>query len=82
MIDLSDIDEAEPFQLFKEAYNKAEKHDQLNIDAASISSFNKNLNEVSARYVNLKFFKGEKIFFFQIIILGKIKILIPMIKLH
>ncbi len=45
MIDLSDIDEAEPFQLFKEAYSKAEKHDQLNIDAASISSFNKNLND-------------------------------------
>lgn len=65
MIDLSDIDEAEPFQLFKEAYNKAEKHGQLNIDAASISSFNKKLNEVSARYVNLKFFKGEKIFFFS-----------------
>jgi len=53
-----------PYQLFKEKYDEAIDAGQNSIEAISISSFNKEINEVNARYVNLKFvIKDEFIFF-------------------
>ena len=55
---------AKPYLIFRQLYNKAKSNKETNIEAVSISSFNKSLNEVSSRFVNLKYIiKDEWIFY-------------------
>ena len=44
-------------------YEKALEENQKNIDAIAISSFDKKLNEVDSRFVNLKFIDNNNGFF-------------------
>ena len=65
MIQFKNLNQEEPYQLFKERYDKALLAGQNSIEAISISSFNKNINEVSSRFVNLKFIRNEEFIFFS-----------------
>ena len=64
MISFIDIKNVEPYKLFRKKYNDAIKNKQNNIEAVAISSYNKSLNEVSSRYVNLKYIIKDKWIFF------------------
>ena len=55
MIKFNKLNKELPFLLFKEKYEEALDAGQKNIEAISISTFNKNTDEVDSRYVNLKF---------------------------
>jgi pyridoxamine 5'-phosphate oxidase len=64
MIQFNNLNKDIPYLLFKEKYNEALNQGQKGIEAISISSYNKEINEVDSRYVNLKFIiKDEFIFF-------------------
>jgi pyridoxamine 5'-phosphate oxidase len=64
MIEFKNLSKEEPYMVFKEKYNNALNKKQKNIEAMSVSSFNKVSNEVDSRMVNLKFIdKNEFIFF-------------------
>ena len=65
MIQFNNLHKEIPYQLFKEKYDKALNADQRGIEAISISSFNKELNVVDSRYVNLKFITNEEFIFFS-----------------
>jgi pyridoxamine 5'-phosphate oxidase len=54
-----------PYLKFKSAYQEALENDQKVIEAISVSSFNKAINEVDARYVNLKYIDHNKWIFFS-----------------
>ena len=54
-----------PYIKFKEEYEKAVSNNQHAIEAISISSFNKDLNEVDSRYVNLKYILNDEWVFFS-----------------
>jgi len=54
-----------PYKIFIDKYNKALDSNQKNIDAISISSFNKSTKEVDSRFVNLKFIKNDEFIFFS-----------------
>jgi len=64
MIKFVNLNQAKPFLILKEKYDEALLAKQKNIEAISISSFNKDRNEVDSRYVNLKFIDGKKFIFF------------------
>ena len=55
MIEFTNLNQETPFLILKEKYDKAVDAGQKGIEAISISSFNKDINEVDSRYVNLKF---------------------------
>ena len=65
MIKFTNLNQAKPFLILKEKYDEALKINQKNIEAISISSFNKDTNEVDCRYVNLKFIDDDKFIFFS-----------------
>lgn len=65
MIKINRLDKSEPYKIFQDYYNLALSKDQNNIEALSISSFNKSLNEVQSRYVNLKYILGDEWIFFS-----------------
>ena len=65
MIKITDINNSEPYILFNNLYNKALIKNQKNIEAISVSSFDRNLNEVQSRYVNLKYLQDNKWIFFS-----------------
>ena len=65
MIVFKDLPEVEPYQQFQKDYHDAEKANQLLIHAIAISSFNRTLNEVESRFVNLKYIEGEEWIFFS-----------------
>ena len=65
MIKFNNLSQETPFILFKDAYYKALDAGQNNIGAISISSFNKEKNEVDSRYVNLKFVDKDNFIFFS-----------------
>jgi pyridoxamine 5'-phosphate oxidase len=54
-----------PYKIFKEKYEEGIAAGQNNIEAFSISSFSKELNEVNSRYVNLKFINNKEFIFFS-----------------
>ena len=60
MIVFKDLPKVEPYQQFQKDYLDAEKANQPLIHAIAISSFNKTLNEVESRFVNLKYIEGEE----------------------
>ena len=64
MIKFNNLNQSIPYQLLKNKYDEAVDAGQKGIEAISISSYNKEIDEVDSRYVNLKFiFKDEFIFF-------------------
>ena len=54
-----------PYMLLRKKYDEALDAGQKVIEGISISSFNKDLNEVDSRYVNLKFIDQDKFIFFS-----------------
>ena len=80
MIVFKDLPEEEPYQQFQKDYLDAEKAKQPLVYAIAISSFNKTLNEVESRFVNLKYIEGEEWISFQTITVLKQSHFKPMIK--
>ena len=65
MIQFNDLNQEIPYMLFKAKYDEAENAGQKGIEAISISTYNKQLNEVDSRYVNLKFITNDEFIFFS-----------------
>lgn len=65
MIKFSNLNQENPYLIFKEKYDEASKAGQKAIEAIAISSFNKDTNEVDSRYVNLKFISNDEFIFFS-----------------
>jgi pyridoxamine 5'-phosphate oxidase len=65
MINLINLRNEAPYDLFTNYYNEALKAGQENIEAIAISSFSKKINEVNSRYVNLKIINEDKFIFFS-----------------
>jgi pyridoxamine 5'-phosphate oxidase len=65
MIQFSNLNQEIPYLLLKEKYDEALNAGQKGIEAISISSFNKVISEVDARYVNLKFISNDEFIFFS-----------------
>ena len=64
MIDISKICAQEPYIEFIKFYELALQKKQESIEAISISSFDKTLNQVDSRFVNLKYINGSEWIFF------------------
>ena len=64
MIELNNLENSEPYIIFKNFYKNALEKKQDSIEAISISSFNKNNNEVESRFVNLKYVNVNEWIFF------------------
>ena len=54
-----------PYIRFQSLYNEALANNQRGIEAISISSYNQKMNEVEARYVNLKYIVNNEWIFFS-----------------
>ena len=65
MIEFNDLNLEKPYQLFKKKYDEALNAGEKGIEAIIISSFNKEINEVDSRYVNLKFISNDEFIFFS-----------------
>ena len=65
MIQFNNLNQETPYQLLKEKYDEAVDAGQKGIEAISISSYNKEVNEVDSRYVNLKFISNDEFIFFS-----------------
>jgi pyridoxamine 5'-phosphate oxidase len=65
MIQFNNLNQEKPYLFLKEIYNEALNAGQRGIEAISISSYNKELNEVDSRYVNLKFITNDEFIFFS-----------------
>jgi len=65
MIQFNNLSQENPYLVLKKKYNKALKAKQKNIEAISISSYNKEISEVDSRYVNLKFVTNDEFIFFS-----------------
>ncbi len=65
MIEFNNLKKEMPYVFFKEKYDEALNSGQKNIEAISITSFNKEKNEVDSRYVNLKYIDLDKFIFFS-----------------
>ena len=65
MIQFNNSNQEVPYLLFNKKYNEAVDAGQKGIEAISISSFNKETNEVDSRYVNLKFISNDEFIFFS-----------------
>ena len=65
MIKFNNLSKDIPYLLFKEKYDQALYLNQKNIEALSISSYNKDKNEVDSRFVNLKYIIDDEWIFFS-----------------
>ena len=65
MIQFNNLNQEIPYLLFKEKYDEAVDAGQKAIEAISISSYNREINEVDSRYVNLKFISNDEFIFFS-----------------
>ena len=65
MIQFNNLNQEIPYLVFKEKYNESLNAKQKNIEAISISSFNKEMSEVDSRYVNLKLVTNDEFIFFS-----------------
>ena len=65
MIDFHNIENSEPYILFKESFNEAQKLKQKNADAVCLSTLNDEKDEISSRFVNLKYIINNKWYFFS-----------------
>lgn len=64
MIEIKNINTTEPYSKFLKFYNQALKANQSNIEAIAISSFNKSMQEVESRFVNIKYILNNEWIFF------------------
>ena len=65
MIEFNNLNQEIPYLLLKDKYDEALNAGQKGIEAISISSFNKEIDEVDSRYVNLKFISNDEFIFFS-----------------
>ena len=65
MIKFNNLNQEIPYLIFKAKYDEALHADQENIEAISISSYNKEISEIDSRYVNLKFISNDEFIFFS-----------------
>lgn len=65
MIRFQNLNQSKPYQIFKEKYDEAFDCEQKNIEAISISSYNREKDEVDSRFVNLKFIEDKNFIFFS-----------------
>jgi pyridoxamine 5'-phosphate oxidase len=65
MIQFNNLNQEMPYLVFKEKYNECINAKQKNIEAISISSYNREISEVDSRYVNLKFVTNDEFIFFS-----------------
>ncbi len=65
MIKFTKLSNESPYKIFREKYNNARDANQKNIEAVSISSYSKSLNEVNSRFVNLKTLNDKDFIFFS-----------------
>ena len=65
MIKFNNHNKEIPYLIFKDKYTEALEAGQRNIEAISISSYNKDSNQVDSRFVNLKFIDNKKFIFFS-----------------
>jgi len=65
VIQFIDLNQEVPYQLFKAKYDEAFNAGQKSIEAISISAYNKEIDEVNSRYVNLKFISKHEFIFFS-----------------
>lgn len=65
MIQFNNLNQGIPYQLLKEKYDEALNAGQKSIEAISISSYNKETDEVDSRYVNLKLIINDEFIFFS-----------------
>ena len=54
-----------PYIYFQSLYQEALANDQRGVEAISVSSYNQKMNEVEARYVNLKYIADDEWIFFS-----------------
>ena len=64
-IDIKNLPNLQPYSIFKNFYSLAIKNNQKYVEAISISSFNKDIDEVQSRMVNLKYILNEEWIFFS-----------------
>ena len=62
MIKFNNLNKEIPYLIYKDKYTEALEAGQRNIEAISISSYNKDSNQVDSRFVNLKFIDNYLIF--------------------
>jgi pyridoxamine 5'-phosphate oxidase len=65
MIQFKNLTQEVPYIILKDKYDKAIDAGQKGIEAVSISSYNKEIGEVDARFVNLKFITNNEFIFFS-----------------
>jgi pyridoxamine 5'-phosphate oxidase len=65
LIEFINENSEEPYVVFKSKYSNAINGNQNNIEAVSISSYSIQLNEVSSRFVNLKYVDNKDFIFFS-----------------
>ena len=65
MINFLNSSHEKPYILFQSLYQKAIENGQKGVEAISVSSYNKLLKEVEARYVNLKYIDNNEWIFFS-----------------
>jgi len=65
MIKFINPNSEKPYSLFLDLYNQALANNQKGIEAISVSSYNQQMNEVEARYVNLKYIADNEWIFFS-----------------
>jgi pyridoxamine 5'-phosphate oxidase len=65
MIQFNNLNQEIPYQIFKGKYDEAVYAGQKFVEVISISSFNKRINQVESRYVNLKFIINNEFIFFS-----------------
>tara|TARA_B100000927_G_scaffold80673_1_gene64614 strand:- start:444 stop:1043 length:600 start_codon:yes stop_codon:yes gene_type:complete len=65
MIKFINLSTEKPYTYFQSLYNKALAKDQRGIEAISVSSYNQEMSEVEARYVNLKYIADNEWIFFS-----------------
>jgi len=65
MIKIENLNNEKPYIKYKELYDLAKSNNQNQIERILIASFNHKLNEVNARYVNLKYIANDEWIFFS-----------------
>ena len=65
MIVFNNLNQEKPYLLFKKKYSESLNANQRNIEAISVSSYNNEINEITSRYVNLKFIINDEFIFFS-----------------
>ncbi|MDA9963277.1 pyridoxamine 5'-phosphate oxidase family protein [Gammaproteobacteria bacterium] len=65
MINFNNLNQEIPYVILKEKYDQAIQAGQKGIEAISISSYNRETNEVDSRFVNLKIINNNELIFFS-----------------